>query len=197
MADELSPEIQQEIEMGRRARVLLDKLMTSKANGLAFKKMIKAELPEAKMPDLDLIDEVSKPFDERIGKLEKTLSEEREERNKEKLAAKDKEEEGSLRGQLDNIKKEYGFTDEGLQKVIARMQEKKNPDVEAAAAWVAKQEPKAKPTATSEYLPQTMNLYGTNEKDETWEKLHKNPMKYFDDTVTEILNNPDKFSDAA
>lgn len=176
----------------QRAHALLDKLYTHGEKGLEFQRMLKAVIPEARLPQLERIETLTKPYDEKFSKLEKEMKEDKESRAKEKQEAKDKEEESSLRKTLDQVKKDYGFTDEGMQKVIARMQDKKNPDVEAAAAYVARSEPKAKPTASSSYTPSSLNLYGANEKDEKWAELNKNPMGFFDKEVNKVL---DEFSE--
>lgn len=98
-----------------------------------------------------------------------------------------------MESQVDSAVREYGLTDEGKAKMLERMKETGNyTDPVAAAAWVAsKAPPPAQPNPT--WAPQSMNLFGSQEKDEQFAALHRNPEKYLDDQLIEFVKNPDKY----
>lgn len=167
----------QDLAVKNRAVALLDKMISDPKDGLATKRRIKELLPDANFPELNIIDTATSPLLaelEEQKKVSKTLADRLDswERNQ-----KDSREEGELQSQLDGIRKQYGFTVDGMQKVIDRMKEKNNPDAESAAAWVASQERKAKPI-TNSITAQNMNLYGSNEVDDNWKALNLNPEKW-------------------
>ena len=98
---------------------------------------------------------------------------------------------------MNDTKAKYDFDEEGWQKVLKRMTDKKNPDSEAAAAWVKMQEPKPKLTTNSHNFSQTKFkgskafAGGDDEKGQkTWENMLNKPDDYFDDVVNDVLNNP-------
>lgn len=195
MADETVEISKDRLEALGRAEALLNGLWNDKEKGLAFKKMVKEKVPTASIPELDMIDTVTKPYNDKISALEesqKKLQANLEKWETEKLNAK---EEGEMTKMLDDIRKRHGFTDSGMQKVIDRMKEKNNPDADSAAAWVLSQEPKAKPAASSVVpgLPGKMNLYGSAKNDEMWAELNKDPQGFADQEIANIITNPSDY----
>lgn len=179
----------------QRAHKLLDTLWNDKDQGTAFKKMVKAKMPDVSIPEVDVAERLQKDSDEKYTKVEAQNKALQDRLDKWESSQKDKEEEGTLKKRIDAVQKEYGWTEEGMEKVIKRMREQNSADVESAAAWVDKHNPKAKPTtnSTPAYMPEKMNLYGTGEKDERWADLNKSPERYFDKEVTNIMNNPENY----
>lgn len=160
-------------------------------HGMKLKSIVKEAIPEANIPELDVLNQTNKVRDESFAKveaLEAKLAKFEEANTKRLEDDKIQREEANFTSRLEAVRKAKHFTDEGMKKVIDRMKEHNNPDVEAAAAWVLSQEPKV-PTQSA-YAPQTMDIYGSNSGDKKWEELNRNPVAFFDKEVLEILNDP-------
>lgn len=184
----------QELATLRRAHTLLESFWNDKDQGQAFKKMIKTKFPDASIPELDVAEQLTKAHEEKYSQLDATQKALQERLDKFEQGHKDKEEDGKLRSRIDAVQKEYGWTDDGMEKVIKRMRDQSSADVEAAAAWVAKHEPKPQPTKNSpSWAPEKMNLYGSAEKDDQWADLNKSPDRFFDKEVASILNEPENY----
>jgi hypothetical protein len=116
-----------------------------------------------------------------------------------RLAAREKAEadlkaEVDLGVKLTEARKAFGLTDAGYDKMIKRMQETGNvTDAMAAAAWVVSQMPKPEPSSSPSWMPEAMNLFGSNKREEQWEALHKDPRKYLDDQLREFVKDPDRY----
>lgn len=172
----------------QRGQALLDKLWNDPKGGTAFKKRVKEIIPDAKIPELDIVDEATAPLVAALEEQKKANKSIADRLDNWEKSQKDSKEESELQSQLDSVRKTYGFTADGMDKLITRMKEKNNPDAEAAAAWVAAQERKAKPISSSNIGPSALNLYGTSTEDDTWAALNKNPEKWFDNEVATMLN---------
>src|SRR5208282_1740778 len=167
----------------RKAHGLLDKLYRSKDNGMAFKKLMKAEMPEAHIPELDILESVRKPYDDKLSAMEAENKKLREEWDADRKARSDKENETEVRMTLDQVQKKYNLTDDGMAKVVDRMRTKNNPDAESAAAFIVSQQPAPSPSKAPSYLPSDLNLYGVSTQDDVYADLHKDPAKWFDKEV--------------
>ena len=116
-----------------------------------------------------------------------------------RLAAREKAEadlkaEVDLGVKLTEARKAFGLTDAGYDTMIKRMQETGNvTDAMAAAAWVVSQMPKPEPSSSPSWMPEAMNLFGSNKREEQWEALHKDPRKYLDDQLREFVKDPDRY----
>lgn len=126
-----------------------------------------------------------------------------EENNKamaERLEKKDKEDqekaaEVEFTKKLGKARDHFKLTDEGVEKVIARMKETQNyTDVMGAAAFIVSETPQPKPVVPGpSWLPQRMNLFGTSERTEAFELLHKDPQKYQDRELSKFVSDPDGY----
>ena len=199
MADtEMVEMTKEQADLLKNAHAMLNKLYNHPEKAMEFKKLAK----EAgyKVPELDTIERVTKPYDEKLNGFaeeNKKLKERLDKWENDNLNAK---EERELSNQLEAIKKEHGFDDEGMQKVIKRMQEKKNPDVEAAAAWVKNQMPKPQITTNSNNFSGSKfkgsNFVGGGEEGEkAWNTLLKDANtggdEFFTSVVNDVFNNPE------
>ena len=177
-----------------RAEKLFNALWNDKEFGLTLKKEVKKHVPDARIPDLDIVETVTKPYDEKIAKLaddNKKLLERLDKYDEEKINSA---EESAMSKELDRVRQANKFTDEGMKKVIERMKEKKNPDAEAAAAWVLAQEPKSSPvTPSSLGFSTKANLFGSNSQSDDWKELNLNPEAYADKEIASILSNPEQY----
>ncbi len=174
-----------------RLRELADKLWNDKTLGPQVQKFAKALYPDAKTTD-DVVEPWVGPLREQIEALAKQNEELRAERVAEKKASEQQTSEKSFRDLLDKVRKDYSLTDEGIDKVVARMKEAGAYDAEAAAAWVARQTPSpAAPGPT--WAPQHLDLFGSRNKDEAMAQLHNDPQGYMDSQLSEFVRNPDQY----
>lgn len=198
MSDEVVEVSKQQYEALNNAYSMLNKLYNHPDKAMEFKKLAK----EAgyKVPELDTIERVTKPYDEKMSALEKNYKDLEEKYNKRDLADREKEEERALRIELDSVQKKEGLSDEGMNKVIARLMEKKSSDVEAAAAWVKSQEPKPKLTTnTHNFAAGKFDgakwAGGGEEGEKAWKTLMKDGATgsddYFASVVDDVLNHPE------
>lgn len=175
---------------------LTNELWNDEKVGMALKERWKEKHPEANIPEvvvaqstrkveqeiLAKVEAKEKAVDDKISAWEKKQKE-KEDKDADLLATK------AFESEVEATKKKYQLTSEGMEKVFSRMKEKNNPDVEAAAAWVTDHEVKASPTTTSSYSPQNMDLYGSNSGDKEWEDLNRDPIKYGDKVLNEMVND--------
>lgn len=188
MADSEMVEISRtDLAVLQKAKQIFDDLWVDPKHAKAIQTMVAEKVPGARTPaalaepfvapireDLTAVRDENKKLTERIDNWEKSQ--------------KDKAEETTLRQEIDSAQKKYRLTDEGVAAMIKRMRDKNNPDVESAATWVVSQQPKPAAVPTSSYLPQSMNLFGSSEKDEKWEELNRDPVKWADKEIATILN---------
>ena len=185
------PEVSEhELAVLRRAEGLLNNMISDPKEGLNVKRKIKALIPDAKFPELDVIDTVTQPFQARLAEQEKVNKSLADRLDAWETAQTNSKEESALQAQLDSVKKAYSFTSDGMQKVIERMKEKNNPDAESAAAWVARQERKASPVTNSALMPSALNLYGSNKTSDDLDvvALNRDPQGWADNKIIEMLN---------
>jgi flagellar hook-associated protein FlgK len=161
---------------------------------MSFKKLVKSE--GFAVPELDTIESVTKPYDEKLTAYEKKFKDLEERLAKKDADELDAKELTKLESDINKYKKEFGVTDEGVKKVVERLKETKSADVEAAFAWMVSKEPKAQPTKTSHNFSQSKfdvkNLAKGGDT-ENVEKLLNGKMSqddYFDNVVNDVLNNP-------
>jgi hypothetical protein len=176
----------------QRALALLNKVADHPQLGTTFKRMAKQVDNTLRFQDIEAADTIGQPLmaeltkaQERIAKLETDRESERQQREAESHVR-------TLTGDIDTAAKKFGLTDEGVSAMKTRMTEKGSLDAEAAAAWVASQSPRARPSdATGAFAPAALNLYGSNEKEERWEKLNTNPDAWMSEEIQRALDeNP-------
>ena len=118
----------------------------------------------------------------RIAALEAKLSA----REEAETAAAAARQEAELLAKINDVKTKRGFSDEMMQRVMDRMRANNNPDVEAAAAWAAESVPKPAPATGNDFLPTTIDPYGSTSGDEAWAALHKNPDQWLTNELRAI-----------
>ena len=175
-------------ELLLRAKALVDKSWKDPKIGAEFRKSAKETFSDIVIPE-DTVDPVVAPIRAELDSVK--------EMNKallERLDKKDKDETEraqtvSMENALANARKKYSLTDEGFDKMVARMKETSNfTDAEAAAAWVSSNEPAPKPTGGPSWAPQNLDLYGSKTANEDYKLLHTDTEAYFDQTVAQILS---------
>src|ERR1700733_10386092 len=152
--------------------------------GPKVKELVKDKYPQANIPEVDALRTARKSETDILAKVEATKKETFDRLDAFEKAQKEKEEKDSnakaereFASEMDATKKKYQLTDEGMEKVIARMRAKNSPDVEAAAAWVTDHEPKQAPISGSGGHDASFNPFGSKDSstDKAWEILNKNP----------------------
>lgn len=177
---------------------LTNALWNDPVEGIKIKESVKRKFPNSNLPEVDAINTIRKSESEIIAKVEakeKALEDrisafENSQKERDTKAA-DEASKKSFESDVESTRKKYQLSPEGMEKVFARMKEKNNPDVEAAAAWVTDHEVKAAPINASGYAPQNINPFGASEEDKNWELLNKNPwdMKFADKEINQICND--------
>lgn len=198
MSGEMEEISASELAILRNAHSMLNKLYNHPDKAMEFKKLAKDA--GYKVPELDTIERVTKPYDEKMTALEATNKKLIERLDKWETDNLNASEEKALSKQLSKIQKEEGLTDEGMQKVIKRMQDMKNPDVESAAAWVKSKEPKPQITTNSNFSASKFNgaslTGGGEEGDKAWKTLMKDANtggdEYFTSIVNDVMNFPEE-----
>ena len=194
------PEIDQShLDALTKANALFNSLLEDPKHGLEVKRAIKDMHPEARIRDLDLISQVTAPYDAKFAALEAQNAALQAAIEADKQAREQEKAEGNLTAALAKVRKENDFTDEGMTKVLETMRERNLAhDPEAAAALVKAQMPKTPPTsARSALVPPRVDIYGlqgNKSSEDTFKQLHTQPWAFFEDTCIDVLN---EFSQAA
>lgn len=181
------PVTKEQMAILQRGMTVMNKLWSDPKDGLAFKRKVKELIPDWQIPEVDVVDQAAGPLREELTGLKKQIEDLVGTITTERKTASEKAEETSLQGRLDAARREYQLTDEGMDKVLARMKETNNPDPSSAAAWVTDHMPKAKPTPAGGFGPRGLNLFGSANQDDSWAELHRNPDAWFDSEVNKIL----------
>lgn len=175
----------------QRSVDLFDKLYHDPEFGPALRKKAKETYPDIRVPE-DSLGPLVAPLQKQI----ETLAEQ----NKaliDKMAKREADEQEratfqSLESRVTSAVSKFSLTDEGRAKMLDRMKETGNyTDPEAAAAFIAHTAPK--PAALPSWAPQSMNLFGSKEYDESLALLHRNPSAYEDQQLIEFAKDPDKY----
>lgn len=95
------------------------------------KALIKKKYPQVQIPDYDIEEKITSRLDE-----------DRKQREEEKRAAKEAEEEKRFSETRTKVQKEYGYTDDGMKDLEKMMLERNIGDYEVAATYHAAKNPK-------------------------------------------------------
>lgn len=171
-----------------RAKALVDKNWKDPKIGAEFRKSAKESFPDITIPE--------ETFDPVVAPVKAELEETRSQLAKalERLDAREKKEvedgqTAAMERALSAARTKYSLTDEGFDKMTARMKETSNfTDAEAAAAWVASNTPAPKSTNGPSWAPQDLDLYGSKTQNDDYKLLHTDTEAFFDQTVQQILS---------
>lgn len=162
--------------------------------GRAMRAKAKEKWPtDVKLPE-EAAEPLVAPLRAQLEETQSALKAIREEREAEKKLAEENKAKLDLESALANARNRYNLTDDGFDKMVARMKETGNyTDADAAAAWVAQQTPP--PAAPGPYMgPQNLNLFGTAEKDERFALLHADPSgRFLDAEFSEYAKDPRQY----
>ncbi len=159
---------------------LANGLFNDPKHGMAVKSAFKEKYPDAILPEVDAYkaaqsvkQDVLGAVDDRIKGLSDTMTKFMDEQKAAREVANKEREEKSFAREVKDAQDKYRLTDAGMQAAFDRMKAQNNPDVEAAAAWVASNIDKAEPVSGSGYSPH--NPFGINQPESHYELLNKNP----------------------
>lgn len=175
-----------------RAEELLNAIWGDGEIGAKVRQAAKLKFPDAKIID-DTVAPFIAPLQAQNKALQDRLDKFEADRAAEKTEAEKRTAQVSLEQALDAARRNFSLTDDGFDRMVARMKETGNyADADAAAAWVASKTPPVAPKGPS-WSPQDIDLFGSKNKDEAREKLHRDPVGYQDDVLGEFYRDPDKF----
>ena len=195
MTDEIVEISRSRLNLLEGVSKLNNELWNDPKYGSQIKEIVKEKYPNANIPEVDAARSVRKAESDILTKVEEankaTLSrieafeaaqKAREEKDVNTKAEKD------FAADVEATKRKYQLTPEGMEKVFARMKEKNNPDVEAAAAWVTDHEPKQDPLMNPSYSPENMDMFGASRGDKEFEEINRHAFdgKWFDKEVRAI-----------
>ena len=186
------PEITPEHE---RALLAINKLYNDPDIGLPLQGKLKELFPDIRTTN-EAYAPIRADMDRQIAAQQKVIDDlkaEREADKKEREEAKAEQQKKTFEQQIAAAREAYSLTDEGFDKMVARMKETGNyTDPESAAAWVASKTP-PKPVSGPTFGPQDLNLFGASEYDEKVKLLHRDPQRFMDMELTEFSRDPDKY----
>lgn len=189
--EEIRGEVENDLSLGQRARVLLSKLMDDpdKTKAFAFKRRLKEVAPELKLPDIEAIDSVLPAVQAEIGAIGNKLDKFITDFQAGNKTAKEAQEQADFEAEVGRVKSRYQLTDDGMAKVFERMKAMNSPDVEGAAAAYTDNLPRTKPVGGSGMTPARLNFVGSGKIDEDWAKLHDPSTRddWFDEQVMAVL----------
>lgn len=130
-----------ELDVMSRGMALLNKLQNDPKALKHLERAVKTVMPEVRTQE-DQIDEMAKPYVEKIEALEKTINERftKEDESRQKIAEANADR--ALHSAFSDIRKRYNLTDEGVGKISKIMEERNIPDPYAAAALFNEYNPK-------------------------------------------------------
>jgi hypothetical protein len=165
---------------------LFDQVWNAEDVGEAVRKKAKQLNPNIQIPDEH---PVAKKAYEKIDALTGQVDTLTNALNEYKSRGETERAEIELRNRLGAVQSKFGFTDEGMAKVIETMQSRGLADAEAAALIYRESLPKTLPqSATSRMFDTKADMWGTTKRDEQWEKLHTDPDGFFADVVSEVFS---------
>ncbi|SRR6266581_3472539 len=175
------------LDLGMRAYALHQKLYTHKDTAVDYQKAIKTVVPEAQVAS-----DVAAPYVARIDDVDARLNKMIEERDAEKKAAADAAAQGDFDKSWNDTVSAYSLTEEGQEKLINFMKNRKLADPEAAAALYYKQNPEPPaPVTPSSIAPAGWvkgGDFGMPGEDESSSKLLiSNPEAWADQEAAGVL----------
>lgn len=183
---------QDQFEAAKRAQTLLNTLLEDPKHGLAVKKIVKDKFPEARIPDLEFLQQVGGPIQAKMQEMEATQAALRDELAQMRANAELNKASRSLKESLETIRSQHGFTDEGMSQVVETMRTRNLAhDPEAAAALVQSKMPKPKPASSrSSLLTPSLDIFGMQsaQADEKWATLHAKPWDFFNNECVAVFD---------
>ncbi len=169
----------------KKSAEILKALHNDGGTGIELKKLMKKKWPTWSDPQLDALEEVSKAeeklgkaAEEKMSKVEKMVQDLLDERKKDKEEATV----NSFKERLAKVREDYGYTEEGVNKILEVMKDRGITNPEDAAVIFEKNQPKP----TAEHKPYTgrMTFVSPDSKDDPdYKKLMNDPEQFMVDEM--------------
>ena len=131
MPREITDEEYNFLQSRRQVADFVESIYNDPALSKEAKALIKKKYPQVQIPDLDIEE-----------RLTQRLDEDRKQREEEKRAAREAEEEKRFNETRARVQKEYGYTEDGMKELEKMMLERNIGDYEVAATYHATKNPK-------------------------------------------------------
>jgi hypothetical protein len=173
----------------KRAAAILKELSADNATGIELKKLMKKKWPTWNDPELAALEEISKAeekvgkaADEKMSKVEKMVNDLIAER------AKEKEEAGvdAFKKRLDKVREDYGYTEEGVSKILEVMKERGITNPEDAAIVFEKNQP-APAAERKPYTTRMQFVRPDGKEDQSFKDLMADPEQWAVDEMFAAL----------
>lgn len=168
LTDQEWAQVQAELQVARTAR----QLWNHPQLGAEAKALLKRAHPDVEIPDHDIRQEIKAEFAKRD-----------QQQQAEREAERHTKEDEYWRGQREKVKKEYGFTDDGIKDLEKFMLEKNVGDYEVAATYHAAKNPKA--SEPSGYK----DPYWNHGKSDAFREIAKDPEEWGRSELIKALHN--------
>jgi Skp family chaperone for outer membrane proteins len=182
------------VDVDARTKALFESLWNDKELGAKVRAKAKAMYPDVTLPE-DSFEPIINPMREQLDAMRAELEADRKALADEKAETAAARQKASLEDAINGARTKYSLTDEGFDKMVARMKETANyTDADAAAAWVAQQTPPVT-AKRADWLPRKANFLGSAElnENEDFKLLHTNPDRYLDSQLERFVNDPDAY----
>jgi hypothetical protein len=164
----------EQADLMQRAAGLVDRMLGDPSVAPQAEEIIKKVNPNAVFPNRASREALLAPVNEMVTQVRTETAAQIEAANaraaaiEAKWAAREEKEsaaaaaaeQAALEQRVLAIQTKRGFSQETMDKVLARMRDQNNPDVESAAAFVAESIPKPLPASGHDYLPSQVDVYG-------------------------------------
>ena len=178
-----------------RALALVNSLWHDADVGLKLQEKAKAAFPDIRTTN-EAYAPIRADMDRQLAAQQKIIDDMKAERDADRAAREAdaaERQKKTFEQQIAAARDAYSLTDEGFDKMVARMKETGNyTDPESAAAWVASKTP-PKPVSGPTFGPQDLNLFGSSKRDEKMAALHKDPQRFMDMELSEFVSDPDRY----
>jgi len=181
-------------DLHANAATLLNKLLTNPKVAPKAEELIAQVNPNATFPGREIREAYLEPVNARFEQekaAREALQKRLDDREAAEAAARQKAQEDAMMDRLNALKTKRGFSDELVTKVMERMRDQNNPDVDAAAALVAESIPKPSAASGLDYLGGNVDVYGSASGDSAWEGLHKDPTNWLTQELRNIAHDPE------
>jgi hypothetical protein len=141
MPREISDEEYAFLQGRRQVADFVEPIYNHPTLGKEAKRLIKAAYPQVRIADYDIETKIDTRFEQ-----------EKKEREQREAADRQKAQDAKWQGARAKVQKEYGLTEEGMEKLEAFMKDKYIGDYEVAASYVASKEPKTSEPSFAEHF---------------------------------------------
>jgi hypothetical protein len=169
MPREISDEEYNFLQQRRQVADFVEPIYNHPQWGKEAKRLIKKVYPQTKIPDLDIEDQVNARLDA-----------DKKQREDEKAAEAEKTQHDAWQRKRASVRKEYGFTDEGMERLEKFMLDNNVGSYEVAASYMASKEPQ---TSAPEYDAGHWH----HERQEGWGDMAKDPEAYARNEIIQAI----------